>query len=267
MDPVDISKRLIAFAGEAEWDHIEVEGVPLTDHDEGMWLHEFGLQERYRVPAQTMIEALRGALAETDWEPNLSDISPAERDRWSFGEALTLRGFEREILRGLLVPQRKVPILRRVPDDVALFLLTIDDGEDYLKRETHGMGWHYHYHNWRKDRSNVILSWDTRWSEPNPQTKPPTQRALFVEPHGEKNNADFEAKPWLWGEKKRKSIYEACVPDLSRWPIGEFKCAADKSEVVHPPGRTLTPHPAGIAAAIQKASASARTIKKRRRRS
>lgn len=265
MNPVDIARRLIAFAAEAEPHEIEVDDFPLTGNQTEMLVREFGMEERYQRPAQTIIEELRKALAETDWQPDLSDIMPADRDRWSLGEALIVRGFEREIFRGLLVPQRNVPILRRIPDHVALFLIGIEDGEDYLKRETHGMGWHYHYHNWRKDRSNVILSWDTRWPEPNPQTKPPTQRALFVEPHGEKDNADFEAKPWLWGEKKRKSIYEACTPDLVKWPIGEFKCAADKSEVVHPPGRALTPHPEAIVSAVQKAAASAKSIKKRRR--
>ncbi|RZF64708.1 hypothetical protein EWE75_09965 [Sphingomonas populi] len=265
MDPVDVARRLIAFASEAELDEIEVEDFPVTDNEDELWLRIFGVHERYRRPAQIMIEELRGALAETDWDPDLSDIRPDDRDRWSFGEAIIFRGFERMILRGLLVPRRKVPILRRVPDDVALFLISIDDGEDYLTRESHGMGWHYHYQNWRKDRSNVILSWDTRWHEPSPQTEPPTQRALFVEPHGEKNNADFEAKPWLWREKKRKSMYDACSTDLVRWRIGEFKCAANKSEVVYPAGRVLTPHPAATATVVQKAAASAKTIRKRRR--
>lgn len=265
MDPVHIARRLIAFASETELDEIEVEAFPVTQDDEEMWLQEFGVYERYRRPAQTMIEELREALAETDWDPDLSDISLDDRDRWSFGEAIILRGSERLILRGSLVPRRKVPILRRVPDYVALFLISIDDGEDYLKRENHGMGWHYHYQNWRKDRSNVILSWDTRWQEPSPQTSPPTQRALFVEPHGEKNNSDFEARPWLWSEKKRKSMYRACSPDLNKWRICEFKCAADKSEVVYPVGRVLTRHPAAFTALVKKASASAKTIKKRRR--
>jgi hypothetical protein len=265
MDPVEIARRLIAFVAEAEPHEIEVDDFTVAGGQDEMLQREFGIQERYRSPAQTIIEELRRALEKTDWDPDLTDIRPDDRGRWALGDAMIVRTVEREILRGLLVPKRNVPILRRIPDHIALFLISIDDGEDYLKRETHGMGWHYHYHNWRKDRSNVILSWDTRWPEPNPQTKPPTRRALFVEPHGEKNNADFEAKPWLWGEKKRQSMYNACAPDLVRWPISEFKCAADKSEVVHPPGRTLTPHPAAIAAAVQKAADSAKSIKKRRR--
>lgn len=266
MNPADIARRLIKFAADAKPDEFEVENFPLTDNQDRKRFRESGTHERYCRPARTMIKKLRETLAETDWKPDLSDIPPGDRGRWSLGEAMILRGSEREILRGLLIPRRKVPILRGIPDSVALFLIDIGKGEDYLKRETHGMGLHYHYLNWRRDRSNVVLSWDTRWPEPNPQTKPPVQRALFVEQHGERNNADFQAKPWLWGEKKRKSIYQACEPDLIKWPINEFKCAADKSDVVHPPGRTLTPHPAAIThAAVPKAAVNAKTIRKRQR--
>jgi hypothetical protein len=160
---------------------------------------------------------------------------------------------------------QRVPILSRVADQIALYLISIDNGEDYLDRETHGMGLHYHYLNWHKERSNVILSWDTRWKAPEPQPKPPILRALFVEPHGEKNNAAFVAKPHLWGTQKRASFYDACVPDLSKWPIKEFKCAANKSMIVHQPGRTLTPHPDAIPTVVAKAAASAKKIMKRRR--
>ncbi len=265
MDPVDIARRLITFASEAKPDEIEVSDFRVTDDDEEMLLRQYDVHKRYRGRAQIMIEELRGVLDKTGWKPDLLDIPQVDRDLWSFGEAMIFRGSERTILRGFLVPRRKVPILRRVPDDIALFLISIDDGEDYLTREDHGMGWHYHYQNWRKERSNVILSWDTRWREPAPQTKPPTQRALFVEPHGEKNNAAFVAQPRLWSEKKRKSMYDVCLPDLTKWSIDKFRCAANKSLVVHPPGGLLTPHPAAIGAAIQKAAASAKMIRQRRR--
>jgi hypothetical protein len=265
MDPADIARRVVTFAAEAERLEIEVDHLDLVDDQEGFWLGEFGIRERLQRPAEIMMGELREVLRETDWEPDLSDIPRSERDRWTYGDAITFRGPEREILRGSLVPTRKVPILRRIPDDVALYLITIDEGESYLDRENHNLGWHYHYLDWRKDRSNVILSWDTRWKAPDPQTNPPTLRGLFVEPHGEKTNADFIARPDLWGPKKRFSMHEACRPDLPRWPIDEFKCASNNSDVVYPPGARLTPHPAAIAAAIRKAAASAKKIKKRRR--
>lgn len=265
MDPADIARRLISFAADAEALEIVVGDLDSADLEEKVWLGEFGVHERLQRPAEKMIEELRKALRVNKWAPDLSDIPLSERDRWSFGEAMIFRATEREILRGTLVPTRKIPILRRIPDDIALYLITIDKGESFLDRENHNMGWHYHYKNWRKDRSNVILSWDTRWEAPDPKTIRPTPRGLFVEPHGEKTNADFIARPDLWGPRKRMLMYEACRPDLRRWPIGNFKCASDNSDVVYPPDARLTPHSAAIAVAVRKAAASARQIRKHRR--
>lgn len=265
MDPEEIARRLLAFAREIEQRDVEVANLPRAAEDMEMWRREFGLDDNIAGPLWEVMGSLKMALGETEWDPDVSDIPQAERDRWTFGEALTLRGTPRDIVRGFLQPLRVEPMLRRVPDSIALYLISIDDGEDFLKRENHNMGWHYHYLNKWKERSNVILSWDTRWEEPDPQTRPPTKRVLFVEPHGEKKNADFPAKHALWGPKKRLSMYEACEPDLRTWKINEFKCASNDSSVVHPPGRTLTPHPSAVAAATAKASLKAKVLKKRRR--
>lgn len=266
MEPADIARRLFAFASEIEASEIEVDDWTFMDQLEGIWLDEFKVRERLQLPAEALIAELREALAATDWNPDLSDIPQSERIRWALGEAITLKGSEREVHRGFLVPRRKLPLLRRIPDEVALYLIAIDEGEDYLKRENHGMGYHYHYLNWRKERSNIVLSWDTRWQDPDPKTDPPSVRPLFVEPHGEAGNADFKAKPWLWRDKKRKSIYDACSPDLSKWPAEAFKCASNDSEIVYPPGYQLTPQSAAIAHAVAKAKASARRAKNKRGR-
>jgi len=60
-------------------------------------------------------------------------------------------------------------------------------------------------------------------------------------------------------------MYEACEPDLRKWPIEEFKCASNDSSIVHPPGRTLTPHSTAVAAATAKATLKAKALRKRRR--
>jgi hypothetical protein len=265
MDPFDIARRLLEFAARVEAMELTVSVLPVSQDEQVALRQEFGVADRYAGPAEEMIGSLQEALEDSGWNPDVSGIPQTERDRWTFGTAITLRGAPNPILRGFVQPLQREPILRRVPDRVALYLITLDGGEDYLARESHGMGKHYHYLNWRKERSNVILSWDTRWKEPNPQTKPPMLRALFVEAHGERSNAGFVARPDLWGVKKRATMHEACVPDLAKWPITEFKCAANKSEAVFPLGRTLTPHPDAIVAAVAKAAASAKKIKNRRR--
>ncbi|WP_373928346.1 hypothetical protein QTN93_13245 [Sphingomonas aerolata] len=264
MDPEKIARRLLAFARVVEPQDVGVSSVPGAAEDTEMWRREFRLDDDIAAPLWEIMGTLKMALDETDWDPDVSDIPQAERDRWTFGEALTLRGSPRDIVRGFLQPLRVEPMLRRVPDSIALYLISIDDGEDFLKRENHNMGWHYHYMNWRKDRSNVILSWDTRWRAPGSHTKPARRRGLFVEPHGERG-ADFTARPDLWGPKKRISMYDACSSDLATWPIDEFKCASNDSNLVYPPAATLTPHPVAVAAAVAKASATAKTLKKRRR--
>lgn len=204
-------------------------------------------------------------LDEEQWDPDVSAIPESARNTWTFGTAVTFRGTPKSILRGFLQPVQLEPLVRRLPDRVALFLITLDGADDYLDRESHGMGKHYHYLDWREQRSNVVLCWDTRWRAPDPQTRPPTLRGLFVEAHGEKSNADFVARPDLWGARKRASMHEACLPDLAKWPIEEFRCAANKSEIVHPPGSSLTPHPHAVAAAAAKVAASGKWAKKRRR--
>ena len=85
-----------------------------------------------------------------------------------------------------------------MPAPVVLYLLRVlPDGEDALEREKHGvgngMGWHYHYLDRRRRRFDVILSWDTRWDDPDPDAL----RPLFVEPHAE-GKAEFHARPDRW---------------------------------------------------------------------
>jgi hypothetical protein len=211
-----------------------------------------------------IIEHLQKALEDTHWNPDGSYTQSEAPNKWSFGTAITLRGEPRPILRGFLQPVQRIPILRNVPDRVAQFLLTIEKGQDYLDREDHGFGIHYHYLNSKHERSNVILSWDTRWTHPAPPTTPPTLRALFVEPHGNPKDARFKAKPRRWGLNKRQTMHTTCGLDLRNWPIGNFKCASNDSEIVYPLGRTLTPHPNASAVMGAKLPASTKKSKKRK---
>lgn len=103
-----------------------------------MWRQEFGLETRYAGPAVEIIVRLQEALEDTGWDPDVSEIPQAERDYWTFGTAITFRGPPKPILRGFVQPPWREPVLRRVPDLVALYLITLDDREDYLDRERTG---------------------------------------------------------------------------------------------------------------------------------
>lgn len=264
MDPRAIARRLIDFAAEAEPAEIEVYRFPQTEIETQILVRDFDLRRQFLTPAEQMISELQDALAGIGWNPEIVDVTKSERDHWTFGTSVTFRGTPRSIYRGFLQPVLRVPILTRVPEIVALYLITIDEGEDYLENESHsGVGWHYHYLDWRGDRSDVVLCWDTRWKAPISQTKPPARRGLFVEKHAEKGKA-FNARPWKWGPKKRKTMHDVCAADLRMRRIEEYRCAANKSELVYPPDATLTPHPSSVAAA-KAAATSTRKGKKRHR--
>lgn len=265
MNPRTIASRLIGLASEAAPREIDGEWLGMAEMDDELLAQEFGVTQRYLVPAKQMLDELQGALADGGWDREIPCVRESDRDRWTFGTAMIIRGTPRAILRGFLQPLRRVPILTRVPDRVALYLMTIDEGEDYLEKETHsGVGWHYHYLDWRRARSDVVLCWDTRWIIPNPQTKPPAQRGLFVEKHAE-GGKPFKAKPRLWGPRKRKTMYDVCDADLQKRRIEEYRCAANKSELVYPPGTMLTPHPLSVASSSFKVTTRGRKGKKGRR--
>lgn len=237
---------------------------PLNTDDEIEFLHEkYDLSNPLIHYAKQLVRQLDGALAEAGWKPDMPTPELFSDERWVFGTAVTLKGRQREIYRGFLEPVRSIPILNQVPDRVALYLITVEEGEDYLIRENHShIGWHYHYLDQDKRRSNVVLCWDTRWKEPVPQSKLPKLRGLFVEKHAEKGKS-FTARPDEWGERKRETMYAACREDLlSRKKIEEYRCAANKSEPVYPPGAMLTPHPSSIAGGMTNSGGKPR---KRRR--
>lgn len=112
-------------------------------------------------------------------------------------------------------------------DRVVAFLSKITGSDEWLKRENHdNLGYHYHYLNAKKDRSDVALSWDIR---AHPQTPHP----LFQEKHAE-SRSKFAGRPDLWGNTKRQSIHEACEKDLKQWTLDKFRMACDKAGPVWP---------------------------------
>jgi hypothetical protein len=149
-------------------------------------------------------------------------------ERWELGLSIA-EGPLRRIHAGFLRPMVRLTVIRSVPGPVVALLRSIGGDRDFLKGERHsGVGWHYHYLDWRKRRSNVILCWDTRAPGTARRLRP-----LFHEKHGE-GGKHFSARPDLWGSTKRESIHDACAPDLARWPLEEFRCASNDASPVWP---------------------------------
>jgi hypothetical protein len=186
-------------------------------------------------PFGEIIESLDQALNEAGYGdvPTKYRLPPDEF--WTLGS--TIKSFPiRTIHIGFIEPVLRVPIIPRLSETVVAFLLDIPGERDLLKREHHNqVGWHYHYLNFKRERSNIILCWDTRAARQSGQEHP-----LFQETHGE-GHADFPGRPDLWGITKKKSMHDACGPDLDSWPLHAFRCASKKAGPVWPLAAKLTP--------------------------
>src|SRR5687768_5335391 len=104
MDPHTLARHLIDLAAEAEPIEIDVQQFPLAELQDQGFAQEFGVRQRYRAPAEQMVGELQEALASVDWDPDIPNIEKTERDRWTFGTAMTIRGAPRTIHRGFLQP-------------------------------------------------------------------------------------------------------------------------------------------------------------------
>lgn len=151
-------------------------------------------------------------------------------DSWVLGK-VKIRFPIRRIHGGFVEPLLIVPVVSRVPPLAVSFLIKVPGFKDALEREHHGVGYHYHYLDQKRRRSNRVLCWDTR-AEQKEDSHP-----LFQEEHGE----GFPARPDLWGDHKRISFHDACLPDLQRKSLTEFRCASSKALPVWPTSSVLTP--------------------------
>ena len=124
------------------------------------------------------------------------------------------------------IPPLSFPLLRLV--------ITVPGADDLIIRENHDVfGWHYHYCDHKKRRSDVLMAFDrNRLSE---QSIPSRKRVvpLCWEPRAI-NKAKFQAKPWRWGDRKKSDIYEACEPDLSVNPALAYKPPSKEAQDVWP---------------------------------
>jgi hypothetical protein len=135
------------------------------------------------------------------------------------------------ILRGSIEPVRRVVIAPRLPAGIILFFLSIDGLRDLLVREVHGhWGYHYHYLDAKERRSDTLLTF-----EQNLRTLRPGQQArvLTWERHAEKSK--FKARARDWADKKRESVYRACITDSAKRALTDFKVPASDAEIMWPP--------------------------------
>ena len=155
-------------------------------------------------------------LIPTDFAADIpSDFTLGKSEVFCFGTVQKLLE-QKPILRGLAEAVETVPVGSTQSQKLAFYLISIPGLKEKLCRENHDhFGYHYHYLDKDKRRSDTVLT----FGKPQIGTKGFT---LFFEKHAIKK-AGFPAKMDLWGEKKRISTYETCVPDLNKRLLSEFK--------------------------------------------
>lgn len=190
------------------------------------WVRE-GLNSAEFMELETRITEIEGEL-EGRFGPDLPLEQFSNRDlreKWSLGSKRILLG-QKRVLRGRLILGQDIPLVRSLRSLTVLFFKAIPIAglRDELIRENHGhWGYHYHYCIHKRGRSDTILSFGGSSTAPT----------LFHETHGE-HKAQAEARPYAWKAEKRQSIHGACLPDLRRWKINDFKVPGAGAGVVWP---------------------------------
>lgn len=158
---------------------------------------------------------------ESDFRENRDFDEPV----WSLG-SVVYRLDRRPILRGNIELCKTELIGTNIPEALVQFFITIKGTRDQLTRESHGhWGYHYHYIDDKKRRSDTLLTFDHRASN----VQGPT---LCWERHAE--GQKFKARADQWGTEKRKSVYSACIPDTVRFNLKDFKCPKNDAKVIWP---------------------------------
>lgn len=199
-----------------------------------------GIESQHSVTKERLtkvVEDIDATLPE--YEIDLGVVREFESENWSLGSELAVLA-PRKILRGFLVPVLEIPT--SIPVTLKLFaLIKIGGDRDWLVRENHGFGYHYHYVLADKRRTTTMICWDTRWQlQIKDEPKELSDRPLFYQLHND-SSKNIKASPGNWGDKKRKSVRKACEPDLRRQNITDFLCAARDAEAVWPRGVAVTP--------------------------
>lgn len=177
------------------------------------------------------VEELRGALSRREFDLSEQQVirKDVHRKDWSLGTE-EVRGSLIPFLRGQLEPVRRVVVAPNLSEPVVILFLSIPGLKDHLVRERHGhWGYHYHYLDRRMRRSDTLLTF-----ERTPLTMPGGQqvRILTWERHSENNH--FSARAASWGDKKRESVYQACISDSGKRSLADFKKPAKDAELVWP---------------------------------
>lgn len=177
------------------------------------------------------IGTLQGAIENDDLDlrPRRQGFPGFQDNLWSLG-AEEFYGQLVPFLRGNLQPIRRVVVAPALPENVVFLFLAIPGLRETLTRENHGhWGYHYHYLDAKKRRSDTLLTFDRKLKV---QGCGQTDKIVTWEKHSEASH--FKARAATWGDKKRQSVYEACVGDSTKRNLNDFKKPGKDAEALWP---------------------------------
>jgi hypothetical protein len=194
--------------------------------------------KEYDLPGLFGIDCpeLRAAI-ERLGEPNV----PEHQQGQSYGLPINIVHSVKPILRGNLEVVETVRLTSFEQSAEVAFYIKIVDDEHELDRDNHHVGWHYHYCKPNGARSDTLLSFDTNQPDRYDKNGRIDNVPLFWERHSPKK-AKFKAKAKLWGPDKKKSIWDALNPELSR-PLHEFRRPSNEASAVWPTNAVLSARP------------------------
>jgi hypothetical protein len=195
--------------------------------------------EEYELPGLFSIDCpeLRAAIERLDVVPERKSALGSE----SYGLPINIVHSVEPILRGNLevVETVRLTAFRQAPE-VAFYIKIVDDKHE-LDRDNHHVGWHYHYCKPNGARSDTLISFDTNQPDRFDDKRRINNVPLFWERHSP-NKAKFRAKATLWGRDKKRSIWDALNPELSR-PLHEFRRPNNSATAVWPTNAILSTRP------------------------
>ena len=192
-----------------------------------IWVDDTKPPDHLLTRIEKQIGVINNAVGERAWgfpEAHRLGGHPV-KERWRVGTLRHSMG-GREVLRGRLLFCRDVPLAHPLPLATLLFFkqIAIPGLSDELVLENHDhFGYHYHYSVKGMGRSDTILS----FGNADGITR------LKNESHAV-NKALAKARPNAWKDRKRMSIYEVCLPDLSNKGLKNFKIQSKNASNVWP---------------------------------
>lgn len=185
---------------------------------ERFYEHASGLLREIEIVTQRLNQQLR----------DTEGVSPFERQdsrSLDLGE-IFLEREEFPIIRGSLRLVQGRPIILSASAITAHFIQRVGKRHVVIRENHGGWGYHFHYCDVKNKRSDTILSFRENLNKHG-------YKVVFHEVHAE-GKSSFDARLNLWGHKKKKSAYSACLIGFGKFTLADFKKPGASAKTLWP---------------------------------